>query len=85
VIDAWYSEFLTIGLLFYAEYYQGSSSSVFWLIFGVVLSMQYSGNSITKQCYQVSIIWHRSKIYTAGSVENIYVPIIIQSTWERYP
>ena len=59
-------------------------SSVFWLILGELSSMQYSGNSITKQWYRISIIWHRSKIYTAGSAEDIYVPIIIQSTWQRY-
>ena len=69
----------------YAQHYQGSpSSSVFWLILEVILSIQYSENSIAKQCYQVSIIWHRSKIYTAGSVEDIYVLIIVQSTWEHY-
>jgi len=42
--------------------------------------MQYSWNSIAKQCYQVSIIQHRSKIYTAGSAEDIYILIVVQST-----
>jgi len=81
VIDTWYLEFLIIGLLYYAQYYQGSSSSsVFWLILEVILSMQYSGNFITKQCYQVSIIRYRSKIYTTGSAEDVYILIIVQLT-----
>jgi len=42
--------------------------------------MQYSGNSIAKLCYQVNIIWHRLKIYTAGSAEDVYILIIVQST-----
>jgi len=42
--------------------------------------MQYSGNSIVKLCYQVNIIRHRSKVYTAGSAEDVYIVIIVQST-----
>ena len=68
VIYAWYLEFLIIGLLYYAQCYWG------------FLYLKYSGlfseNSITKQRYQISIIWHRSKIYAAESAEDIYVPII---------
>ena len=72
VIDAWSSEFLTIGLLYLCSVLSGFSlSSVFWLILGATLSMQYSGNSIAKQRHQISIIWHRLKIYTAGSAEDV--------------
>ena len=46
--------------------------------------MQYSGNSIAKLCYRVCIIWHHSKIYTTGSAEDVYIPVIIQLTWEPY-
>jgi len=57
VIDTWSSEFLTIGLLYLCSVLAGFSlSSAFWLILGVILSMKYSGNSIAKRCYQVSII-----------------------------
>jgi len=42
--------------------------------------MQYSGNSIAKQSYQVSIIQHHSKIYTARTAEDVYILIIVQST-----
>ena len=80
VIDVWSSELLTIGLLYLclvlSEY---SLSSTFWLIRGVILSMEYSGNSIARLCSRVCIIWHRSKIYTAGSVEDVYILIIVQS------
>ena len=41
---------------------------------------KYNGDSIAKRCYQVSIIRHRSKIYTAGSAEDVYIVIIVQST-----
>ena len=51
---------------------------VFWLILGELSSMQYSWNSIAKQCYKVSIIRHRSKIYT-GSAEDVYIRITVQS------
>jgi len=54
-------------------------SSVFWLILGELSSMQHNWNSIAKQCYQVSIIRHHSKIYTARSAEDVYIPVIIQS------
>ena len=33
----------------------------------------------------VSIIWHRLKIYAAGSAEDVYIQIIVQSTWEALP
>jgi len=59
-------------------------SLVYWLILRELLSIQYSGNSIAKVCYQVSIIRHHSKIYTAGSAEDVYIPVIIQLTWEPY-
>ena len=42
--------------------------------------VKYSGDSIAKRCYQVNIIRHRSEIYTAGSAEDIYILIIVQST-----
>ena len=61
-----------------------SLSSVFWLILGATLSMQYSENSIARRCYQVSIIRHRSKIYTARSAEDVYIMAIVQSTWDPY-
>ena len=81
MIDAWYSEFSITGLLYYVQDYQGFSLSlVFWLILGATLSMQYSENSIAKLCYQISIIWHCSEIYTAGSAEDFYILIIDQST-----
>ena len=48
-------------------------SLVFWLILKVILSMQCSENSIAKKCYLVSIIQHRSKIYTVGSAEDVYI------------
>ena len=52
--------------------------------FGILAHSQsgikYSGNSIAKLCYQVNIIWHRSKIYTAGSAEDVYILITVQST-----
>ena len=38
-----------------------------------------------KAVLPVSIIWHRSKIYAAGSAEDIYIPIIVQLTWEALP
>ena len=33
-----------------------------------------------KAVLSVSIIWHRSEIYTAGSAEVIYISIVIQPT-----
>ena len=48
--------------------------------FGELSSIQDSWNSSAKQCYQVSIIRHHSKIYTVGSAEDVYIPIIVQST-----
>ena len=46
VIDAWSSEFLTIGLLYLCSVLSGFSlSSVFWLILGATLGIQYSGNA----------------------------------------
>ena len=56
-----------------------SLSSVFWLILGELSSMQYSWNFITKKWYQISIIRHRSKTYTTGSAEDVYILIIVQS------
>jgi len=56
--------YLVFGILYYrssllCSVLSGFSlSSVFWLILGVILTMQYSGDSIAKQCYQVSIIRH---------------------------
>ena len=38
-----------------------------------------------KAVLSVSIIWHRSEIYTAGSAEDVYIQIIVQSTWEALP
>ena len=33
-----------------------------------------------KAVLSVSIIWHRSEIYTAGSAEDVYILIVVQST-----
>ena len=38
-----------------------------------------------KAVVSVSIIRHRSEIYTAGSAEDIYILIVVQSTREPYP
>ena len=77
MIFAGSSEFSIIGLLYYAQYYQG------------FLYLQYSG--LFSESYQVcstagirmlsvSNIRHCSKIYTAGSAEDVYILIIVQST-----
>ena len=47
------------------------------LVFGI-LNYQSS-------LFMVSIIRHRSKIHTAGSAEDVYILIIVQSTWEALP
>ena len=72
-IDAWSSLFMLSIIRIFL-------SSIFWLILRVILSMQYSGNSIAKPCYEVSIIRHRSKNYTTRSAEDIYILIIVQPT-----
>ena len=80
VIDAWYSEFLIIGLPYYAQDYQG------FLIFSI---LAYSQSDIKyavqrefyyKAMISVSIIWHHLKIYAAGSAEDVHILIMVQST-----
>ena len=80
MIDAWSSEFLIIGLLYYVQYYQG------------FLYLQYSGHSqsdikyaVQREFYckavlSVSIIRHRSKTYTARSTEDVCILNTVQST-----
>ena len=74
VIDARYSEFLIIDLLYYAQYYR---SFLYLQYSGLFLesSQLYSttGVPFTKQRYQISIIWYHSKTYTAGSAEDVYI------------
>ena len=80
VIDAWCSEFLIIGLLYYARYYQG-----FLILSILAYSQSDIKYAVQREFYcrvvlSVGIIWHRSKTYTAGSAEDFYILVIDQST-----
>ena len=80
VIDAWYSEFSIIGLLYYAQDYQG------FLYLSILAHSQSDIKyAVQREFYckvvlSVGIIRHCSKIYTAGSAEDTYILIIVQST-----
>ena len=80
VVDAWYSEFSIIGLLYYTQDYQGFSlSSVFWFILRAALSMQYSGNSIAELCYQL-VLFGIVRGFIQPEVQKFYILAIDQST-----
>ena len=65
-----------IGLLYYAQDYQGFLYLQYFGLFSRGLSsMQYNWNSIAKQRHQISIIWYRS--YTARGAEDIYILITV--------
>ena len=80
VIDAWYSEFSIIGLLYIAQDF------MVFFIFGVLAYYQSNVKCTVQWEFYcraeltVSIIRHCSKIYTAGSAEDVYILTIDQST-----
>ena len=49
-----------------------SLSSVFWLILRVTLSMQYSGNSIAKLCYQ-SVLFGIVRRFIQPEVQRMFI------------
>jgi len=77
MIDAWYSGFLIIGLLYYAQDYQG----FLYLQYSGLFSEGYQVCSTTGILLQSCVIsQYYSKIYTAGSAGGVYILITVQST-----